>query len=43
MSWDNQLFVDTQLPFGLRSAPKIFTALANAAEWTVRQDGVISS
>ncbi len=39
MSWDQQLFVDTQLPFGLRSAPKIFTALADAAEWIVLQEG----
>ena len=28
------------LPFGLRSALKIFTALADAAEWMVRQQGV---
>ncbi len=40
MSWDKQLFVDTQLSFGLRSAPRIFTALADAAEWIVRQEGV---
>ena len=33
------LFVDTALPFGLRSAPKIFTALVDAAEWIVRQQG----
>ena len=30
--------VDTALP--LRSAPKIFTALADALEWVVRQTGV---
>ena len=33
-------FVDTALPFGLRSAPKIFTALADAAEWIIKQRGV---
>ncbi len=38
MSWDRKLFIDTQLPFGLRSAPKIFTALADAAEWIVLKD-----
>ncbi len=27
MLWDDQLFVDMVLPFGLRSAPKIFTAV----------------
>ena len=28
--WKGKLFVDGALPFGLRSAPKIFTALADA-------------
>ena len=28
------------LPFSLRSAPKIFTALADAAEWILRQVGI---
>jgi len=28
------------LPFGLRSAPKIFTALADVAEWIAKQAGV---
>ena len=40
MLWDEELDVDTALPFGLRSAPKIFTALADALEWVVRQTGV---
>ena len=40
MQWKGSLFVDTALPFGLRSAPKIFTALADAAEWIARQRGV---
>ena len=40
MSWDGALFIDTTLPFGLRSDPKIFTALADAAEWIIRQAGV---
>ena len=34
------VYVDTALPFDLRSAPKIFTTLANTAEWIVRQQGV---
>ena len=25
MEWQGQVYVDTALPFGLRSAPKIFT------------------
>ena len=40
MLWDGDLYVDMVLPFGLRSAPKIFTALADALEWIVRQAGV---
>ena len=31
-AWRGKLFVDGALPFGLRSAPKIFTALADALE-----------
>ena len=41
MTWETQLFVDATLPFGVRSAPKIFTAVADAAEWMVRQQGVL--
>ena len=37
MKWEGALFVDTCLPFGLRSAPKIFTAIADAVEWIVRR------
>ena len=40
MSRQGSLFIDTTLPFGLRSAPKIFTALADAAEWILRQAGI---
>eukprot|EP00731_Ephydatia_muelleri_P018367 Em0011g407a len=40
MEWDGQLFVDTVLPFGLRSAPKIFSVVADAAEWIARAGGV---
>ena len=28
--WDNQIFIDPMLPFGLRSAPKIFNVVADA-------------
>ena len=40
MLWEQALFVDTALLFGLRSAPKIFTAIADAAEWITKQAGV---
>ena len=40
MQWDNKLYIDGMLPFGLRSAPKIFTAVADALEWCVHKRGV---
>ena len=40
MCWEGRLFVDTVLPFGLWSAPKIFTAVADAVEWIARANGV---
>ena len=40
MRWKGLLYIDTCLPFGLRSAPKIFTALADALCWIVTQHGV---
>ena len=36
--WGDQLYFDTVLPFGLRSAPLIFPAVA--IEWIIRQQGV---
>ena len=38
--WNSNAFVDAMLPFGLRSAPKIFTAIPDAFEWCVSQEGV---
>ena len=29
VQWEGQVYVDAALPFGLRSAPKIFNALAD--------------
>ena len=40
MLWDGKVFVDAALPFGLRSASKIFNALADAVQWMVEQQGV---
>ena len=40
VEWKTQCYVDGMLPFGLRSAPKIFTAVADALEWILRQRGV---
>ena len=38
--WERQYYVDTVLPFGLRSAPKIFNAVADALQGIVKQNGV---
>ena len=40
MSWNGALYVDAALPFGLRSAPKIFNAVADTVEWILKQEGV---
>lgn len=40
MQWDGSLFVDSSLPFSLRSAPKIFMAIADAVEWIARKEGI---
>ncbi len=37
MEWNGKVFVDA---FGLRLAPKIFNALADAVEWMVKRLGV---
>ena len=38
--WEDQLFVDTVLPFGLHSAPMIFNAVAEALAFIIRALGV---
>ena len=40
MRWNNKIFVDKCLPFGLRSAPIIFSAVADALQWIIQQKGV---
>ena len=39
MKWQDRIYVDATLPFGLRSAPKIFNALADAAQWIIQEMG----
>ena len=31
--WDGTVYIDRVLPFGLRSAPKLFSAVADALQW----------
>ena len=40
VQWQGQVLVDTALPFGLRSAPKIFTALADGLMWAMQKENV---
>ena len=40
MEWHGKLYVDTALPFGLRSAPKIFNALADGLLWMLQAEGI---
>ena len=38
--WQDQIFLDAALPFGLRSAPKLFTVLADCLLWIMQANGV---
>ena len=40
MAWQGNLFVDAVLPFGLRSARRIFTAVADVLEWRAKFEGI---
>ena len=39
MQWEGQLFINTVLSFGLRSAPKIFNMVADELEWITHSRG----
>ena len=38
--WKGDLYIDKVLPFGLRTAPLLFTALADVLEWVIQKRGV---
>ncbi len=40
MRWQGDTYVDAMLPFGLRSAPLIFSAVGDAIAWIMEQHGV---
>lgn len=40
VQWEGQIYIDLMLPFGLRSAPKIFNAVADALNWYLHQSGI---
>lgn len=40
IQWNGKTYMDTCLPFGLRSAPKVFNVVADALLWIMRSKGV---
>jgi len=40
MRWDRKIYIDTCLPFGLRSAPKLFNVLADLLLWILEHHNV---
>ena len=43
MQWKGAIYLDAALPFGLRSAPKIFSALADGLLWILHAHGAVCS
>lgn len=40
IAWEGETYVDCALPFGLRSAPKIFSAVADMITWALHCAGI---
>ena len=40
MGWEGKVYIDKTLPFGLRSAPLIFLAVADVLLWIMKRKGV---
>ena len=40
MSWKGNIFIDTCIPFGLQSAPKLFNILVNLLSWILENKGI---
>ena len=40
---EGTFFIDKVLPFGLRTAPKLFSALADAMMWMLHHRGVVNT
>lgn len=38
--WKGDTYIDRALPFGLRSAPKVFNAVADLVAWALHQQGI---
>ena len=40
VQWEDERYADGALPFGLRSAPKKFSAVADALQWILTKKGI---
>ena len=40
MEWKGVVYLDTVFPFGLRSAPLLFTAVGDALQWVMSRRGI---
>ena len=40
LEWQGTVYCDQALPFGLRSTPKIFTAVADGLAWAMKCRGI---
>lgn len=40
ITWEGETYIDRALPFGLRSAPKIFSAVADMIAWALQCAGI---
>ena len=40
ITWDGETFIDRALPFGLRSAPKIFSVVADFIAWVLHNHNI---
>ena len=40
--WGGRTYCDRALPFGLRSAPKLFSAVADGVAWTLQCEGIVN-
>jgi hypothetical protein len=43
VKWNNEIFIDLMLPLGLRSAAKIFNAVADSLNWYLQRKGIYTS
>ena len=40
VKWESTVYIDKVLPFGLRSAPKIFSAVVDTFQWILYNNGI---